>query len=264
MLHSAVEFSSGDDSPQRATVALRVFLEGVKPRLMLVDQEQFTIGSSEQCDLRLRGEELPRLHSVLHIQGQTVWIEAIDDGTVTVDGHAYRRRALRDGDELQFDGIRAIVQIGERSSLKSPIPAPHSPRMTDDLAAMSAEELCDHIELEEVQIHEFEQRKRLGWQALMSAVREMADQEAILAPHPLPSTQVAAISDEKFDELITHVRVLSETLEARTQALVAQESLLIESSSQLCDSQVRVSRQLEELLQRIAPEESSGELRASA
>lgn len=266
MPHSASAFQAApDEELAPVTVALRIFAHGAKPRLVLVDHDEFTIGSGEQCDLRLSGAGAPRLHSILHVQGRAVWIEAqTDDTLVTVEQNAYRRRALRDGDQLHFDGLQATVQIGEPSSQKNPLPALRSSRLSEDLSALSAEELCDQIELEEAQVHNFEQRRRFGWGALMSAVREVIDQESVRSPQPVEAAQVAAISDEKFDELITHVRELSETLDERTKALVAQESLLIESSSQLCESQVRVSRQLEELLERIAPEVAPGELRASA
>ncbi|MFO0916957.1 MAG: FHA domain-containing protein [Planctomycetaceae bacterium] len=264
MQDSAPGISRADEEQSPLTVALRIIADGAKPRLVLIDQQDFLIGTGDQCHLRLKNQESPGLHSILRVQNQTVWIEAVDEGTVSVDGHTYRRRALRDGDQLQFDGVRATVQIGERSSRRNSLPVVQGTRTADDLSDLTAEELCDRIEREEAETRHFEHRRHFGWQALMSAVRDVAEQEAILAPHTLPAAQVAAISDERFDELIAHVRELSETLEARTQALAAQESVLIESSSQLCESQGRVSRQLEELLQRIAPEESSGELRASA
>jgi hypothetical protein len=265
MPHSASGFEApNDDELAPITVALRIFAHGSKPRMVLIDHDEFTIGSDAQCNLRLAAGA-PRLQSILHVQGRAVWIEAqSDDALVTVEQNAYRRRALRDGDQLQFDGLQATVQIGEPSTRKNPLPALRSARLPDDLSALSAEELCDQIELEESHVHNFEQRRRFGWGALMSAVRDVIDQDSVRSPQPVEAAQVAAISDEKFNELITHVRELSETLDERTKSLAAQESLLIESSSQLCESQVRVSRQLEELLERIAPEVASGELRASA
>lgn len=238
-------------------VALQVIPPGKAARLVFIDHDGFTIGSGSNCDLCLADSGVPRLHSRLHLQGPAIWIEAADDGChVIVDHEVYRRRALRDGDQLMFGETEATVHIGE-ASVRAARQTPRSSWDTEDLSFLSAEELCDRIEREEKLAQDFDHGRKLGWQALMSAVQEIIDQKEELSH--------ANVSDEKFDELVAQVRDLSETLDERTKTLASQEALLIESSSQLAEAQLRVSRQLEQLLGRLSPEEDHpGELRVSA
>jgi hypothetical protein len=245
-------------------VALQMTEPNAKPRLIIVDRDGFTIGSGNQCDLQLADGGLPRLHSILHVQGSAVWIEAADrDALLTVGDEVFRRRALRDGDQLRFNDVEIVMHIGEKSVRSAqPVPRPHF--AIDQLARLSADELCDLIDLEETQVRDFERGRRRGLQALLSAVQQT--RAPIITRIDPPATSPAApMSEDKFSELVTHVRGLSESLEERAKELAAQEALLIESSSQLAEAQQRVSRQLDQLLERLANEDDHpGELRVSA
>jgi hypothetical protein len=239
------------------SIALLVQSGEGKPQFLLVEEDGFTIGSGERCDLRLTDAGLPKLHSILHRQGGAVWIEAADDDAlVTVDGEVFRRRALRDGSRLSFGNCEVTVRIGEGAVPSRELPR-NPARLDAELALLSAEELCDRIEREERLVEEFDRRRRFGWRALMSAVSE--------AMHGEPEAVESALADDKLDELALQVRDLSETLEQRTKALSAQEAQLIESSAQLYEAQLRVSRQLEQLLERLSRDaDEPGELRVSA
>lgn len=245
-------------------VALRVVPAGDAARLIFVDHDEFTIGSGDRCDLRLAG--LPRLHSRLHVQGPVIWIEAVDDDALVVVEHEiYRRRALRDGDQLTFDDVEATIHIGE-PSVRAAREMPRSRWETEDPSLLSADELCERIEEEEMLVSDVDNRRKLGWAALMSAVQDVIEQRAFPSDESMiPVPLVASVSEEKFDELVAQVRDLSEALDERTKTLASQEALLIESSSQLAEAQLRVSRQLEQLLDRLSGEEDQpGELRVSA
>jgi predicted component of type VI protein secretion system len=246
-------------------VALQIRFAGAKPQLVIIDHDGFEIGGSEQCDLCLPHCGLPKLHSILHVQGGAVWIEMAHEGAVvSIDGESYRRRALRDGDEILIGNVPLTVHIGTKSvDSARPIPEPHL-SLEQRLSRLTAEELCDLIELEESQTRDFERRRQMGLKALLSAVHDVVDADAD-QPQPSALPQVAAISDDRFDELVAQIRGLSDTLDERTRELAAQETLLLESSSQLVEAQRRVNRQLEQLIERIAPEENPpGELRVSA
>jgi hypothetical protein len=255
---------AGKDNPA-ATVALLVQRDGERPQIMLVAGEDFTIGSGEQCDLRLIDDALPKLHSILHVQGQVVWIEAADDDAlISLGGEVFRRRALRDGDLLTFGRTEVTIHIGD-AALRSLRQQSKTPRMDDDVSLLSAEELCDRIEREEKLVDEFDRRRRFGWQALMAAVREALNDEAGVPAAQPPSPAIAPlVNDDALEDLVAQVRDLSETLDERTKTLTAQEAQLIESSSQLCEAQLRVSRQLEQLLERLSRDDDRGELRVSA
>jgi len=242
-------------------VALQIRRAGSKPRLMIVKHDGFQIGAAEQCDLCLPQLGLPKFHSVLHVQGTAVWIEAVDDDAlISLDGEAFRRRALRDGDELSFGELTIAVHIGEQSvQAARPISQPHF-SLDDRLSRLTAEELCDLIELEEMQTEQYDRRRQLGMKALMSAVQDVVDTD-VLGSESDAVPQLAAIADDRFDELVAQIRDLSDTLDERTRELSAQETLLLESSAQMTEAQRRVNRQLEQLLERLSPDE---DMRVSA
>jgi hypothetical protein len=252
--------------PPTPLVALQVIPAGDSARLVFVDHDEFTIGSGDHCDLCLPQADLPRLHSRLHVQGPVIWIEAVDDDAlVIVDHEIYRRRALRDGDQLTFGDVEATVHIGE-ASVRAARQMPRSRWEAEDITLLTAEELCERIEVEEAFAGDADHGRKLGWAALMSAVQAVIDRGIGTSDEEMiPAPLVASVSDEKFDELVAQVRDLSETLDERTKTLATQEALLIESSSQLAEAQLRVSRQLEQLLDRLGAEDDQpGELRVSA
>lgn len=254
------------ENPQSSPlVALQIRFASAKPRLVIVDHDGFEIGGGEQCDISLPHCGLPKLHSLLHVQGGAVWIEAMhDEARICTGGEQFRRRALRDGDEITVGEYTLTIHIGTQSiEAAKPVPQPHF-NMDERLSRLTAEELCDLIELEELQSQDFDRRRQLGMKALLAAVHDVIDADAAKSlPDEMP--QVAAIADDRFDQLVAQIRGLSDTLDQRTRELAAQETLLLESSSQLAEAQRRVNRQLEQIIDRIAPEDNApGELRVSA
>jgi hypothetical protein len=227
-----------------------------EPHFLPVDHDGFTIGSGARCDLVLAGE-FPKLHSVLHVQGRAVWIEAArEDAALIIEGESFRRRALRDGDRLTFGAMELTVHVGEGAFAAARLAASSQRRIGEELSLLSAEELCDRIEQEERLVAEFEEGRRTGFEALVTALREILHQEE----HP-----TIPLPEDALDSLVTQVRGLSETIEERTKALSEQEAHLIESSSQLCQAQLRISRQLEQLIDRLGDhDDPRGELRVSA
>ncbi len=240
-------------------VALQIIPGREPAKLVFVDHDEFTIGAGENCDLCLCADDLPTLHSRLFVQGTVIWIEAVDDSAfILVNGEAFRRRALRDGDRLTFGRIEAAIHIGE-ASVRAARQTARARQQLEDLSLLSAEELCDRIELEDTRVQDVGRRRRLGWQALMSAVEDMIETGIE------PIMPAVSASDDRFDKLVAQVQDLSATLEARTKSLAAQEAHLMESSAQLAEVQLRVSRQLDQLLDRLANDDDQpGELRVSA
>lgn len=247
-------------------IALQVISAEEKSKLVFVDHDEFTIGADEHCDLSLPQAGLARLQSILYVQGQAIWIEAVHpEALIIVNDEVFRWRALRDGDQLTFGSVETLVHIGE-ASVQAAREQLRSRRETEDLALLSAEDLCDRIELEEHRVGEFERRRRLGWQAMLSAMQSVLERDdAASSDDAMAVPLVAGLPDVKFHELVAQVQNLSETLDERTKSLAAQEALLVESTSQICEVQRRVSRQLDQLLERISTDDQHpGELRVSA
>lgn len=247
-------------------VALMIQSKQRKPQFLLVQHDGFSIGTGDHCDLQLAEQGMSRWQSTLHVQGTSVWIEAAEEqGVVNVNHTPYHRRALRDGDRLFFGQTEVIVSIRDAAgSASAAIPA--VPKMSEDLSQLSAEELCRRIEQEEVEVQEFDRRRRFGMMALLSAAQELKH-TGIMRDRDLaiPTAATAQLSDDKLNDLFTQVRELSESLEEQTKTLSVHESLMAESSSQLADAQRVVSHQLDQLLERLGHEEEKpGEFRASA
>lgn len=266
-MSNADPHSSERTSP---AIALQMISAVETSRLVFVDHDDFTIGGGSHCDLCLTNRNLGRLHSVLHIQGAAIWIEAVHpDAMIVVNDEVFRWRALRDGDRLTFDDVETFVHIGEESieAARRQMEADlHRRQEIEAPALLSAEELCDRIEAEEIRVADFDRGRRFGWEALLSAVQEIIDRDDEDShPHTVSVPLVAAAPDQTIHELADQVRHLSETLDERNRTLAAQEAQLVESSSQLCEAQRRVSRQLDQLMERLAPnDDHPGELRVSA
>jgi hypothetical protein len=81
-----------------------------------------------------------------------------------------------------------------------------------------------------------------------------------------PDSSEAELAEaRRFEELLEQIKVLSNTLDNRTQILADRESELLETSSQLQSVQDRMTRQLDELMLRLNQQNGApDELRASA
>ncbi len=229
------------------SVTLEVRVPGERARRLAMLHDEFLIGRAGICDLRLDDDELPLVHSELHRQGGVLWIEAGDEGTlIDINGRAYSRLALRNGDRLKIGVREVVVQIGEEVDLPEERDA-HD----EDLSELSADELCERILAEQSEIDEFERRRLEGWKGLVTAL------ESTLVETQPAEGQAAA---ERMESLLAELRQLSEQLGEQARQLAGQEAEVLDVTSQLRSSQDAMSRKLDQLIQRFG----EGELRASA
>ena len=135
-------------------------------------------------------------------------------------------------------------------------------RRTEDITQLTAEDLCDRILSEQSVVDEFESSRLNGWQKLMAAIRTTA--VAIqFPPAELDNSPAVEFSDD-CERLLDQIREMSEMMSGRTRELDACESDLLAATSLLQETQDRVSRQIEELLDQIGDVSQPNELRASA
>jgi hypothetical protein len=215
-------------------------------RQVTVDGDGFLIGRGDFCDLQLDDVTQPLVHSELHLQGQTVWIEAADDNdAVVVNGDRCRRMALHDGDRVQCGGTEITFHIGSHAGTAEAFP--HS-QFADDLALLSASELCDRIADEETQIAAFERGQLSGWHSLLQSVEATLLDDGRALDHP------------RLESAVAELRSLSDLIASRTQQLAEHEAEFLESTSDLEDAQAAIARRIEQLLQGFG----ESELRASA
>jgi len=158
---------------------------------------RFLIGASEQCDLRLGGDDMPALHSILHVHGDEFRLEALSSSPpIRVNGTVMKTVLLADGDVIEIGEIGPFQFIEncrlEKAAEGSPdmeaqqtgkpqnmLPFPADDRVRhQDLEHRSAAELVELIEQEQKVVRQFESRRRLVVEALLAAVRERADSAA--------------------------------------------------------------------------------------
>src|SRR4051812_43150982 len=84
------------------SVVLEVCRGRTEHPLRPVHSERFLIGSSPRCDLRLGGEDMPPLHSLIVIDGTDVWLEAVAPRPhLVVNDRPQSSVRLADGDHIR-------------------------------------------------------------------------------------------------------------------------------------------------------------------
>ena len=143
-------------------------------RVRPVNSEKFLIGSGTACDLQLGGDQLPALHSILHVDAADVWIEAISAQSLVVNHHAVESCLLRNGDRVEVGPFEFQMRIESPRSQIQSVSAAGSSRVrrphfdldamssTETIQRLSATQLVDAIDRELELIERFESRRQLG------------------------------------------------------------------------------------------------------
>lgn len=230
---------------QSASLLLEVRDVDGRTRRLPVDADGFLIGRGDFCDLQLDEAALPLVHSEIHLQDGVAWIEVVDAAAIEINGRAVPRLTLRSGDVLQFGSLTGTVRMGAdvAAGQRTPVEA------WEDLAALSAFELCERIESEQSAILEDERRRFQGIESLLVALETV-----------LRTDQSLVEQDPRTENVVTQLHDLSEALAARTRQLQEQEQQFLVSASEIKQSQDEMARRLEDLIQHL----DTGNLRASA
>tara|TARA_R110002072_G_scaffold302603_1_gene486696 strand:- start:161144 stop:162073 length:930 start_codon:yes stop_codon:yes gene_type:complete len=227
-----------------------------------INRDRFLIGAGERCDLRLGGEGMSAVHSVVHIDGRDIWLETLADSPeVRVNGRLTRSAALEPGDDLEIGSFSLTLH---RTSSAKPVLAPRiygasvSETLTDEELAnpleeieeLTARQLVDLIDQEEALIEEFEARRKMGAQALMDVVknrfRELdAEDEAVSEEQPTPKQLL-----HELQSAIISLNEFAQEFDRRTERLSQTESQRVANS--LLDFQQQVVSRLDGVLEKIA------------
>jgi hypothetical protein len=226
-----------------------------------VSRDRFLIGAGERCDLRLGGEGMPAVHSVVHLDGREIWLETlVDSPSVRVNGRVTRSAALEPGDDLEIGSFSLTLH---RTTSTEPVPAPRiygasvSEILTEeelsnplDVEELTALQLVDLIDQEEALIEEFEARRRLGAQALMDAVKQRfanpdAEDEPV-AEEPATPAQLLG----ELQAAIISLNEFAQEFEQRTEKLSQPETQRVAKS--LLDFQQQIVSRLDGVLEKIA------------
>lgn len=225
-------------------------------------RDRFLIGAGERCDLRLGGDGIPAVHSVVHVDGTEIWLETLADSPdVRVNGRLTRSAALEPGDDLEIGAFKLSLHRTESSeSVQTPriYGAPVREELTEDeldnpiedLEELTARELVELIDQEEAIIEEFEARRRLGAQALMDVVRQRflesdVDDSTGAEESPTPSQLL-----NELQAAILSLNEFAQEFEQRTERLSQPETQRVANS--LLDFQQQIVSRLDGVLEKIA------------
>ncbi|HEY4259924.1 MAG TPA: FHA domain-containing protein [Schlesneria sp.] len=240
---------------QTSTPAAQFTLE-LDEGSMVVDRDQIRIGSSPVCEIHLL--DGPLLHSVIRTDAGAVWIEVADEAAeLNVNWRACRRMALRDGDVISVCGMDMTVRdVASYSAHTGAI------ELVENITQLTADEICDRILSEQASVDQFEAGRLQGMQKLMEAMKAVITAEPSTAA-VLTNTPVVEFSDE-CQRLLDQIHEMSEMMNGRTRELDLCETELVAATELLEETQERVSRQIETLLDQIDEASVQSGLRASA
>ena len=245
-----------DESIDQLSVPAAQFTLEFDEGSMVIDRDQIRVGSSPVCEIHLL--EGPLLHSVIRTEAGAVWIETADEAAeLNVNWRACRRMALRDGDVISICGMDMTVRDAATYSAQV-----GAVELVEDITQLTADELCDRILSEQSAVDQFEEGRLKGMQKLMEAMK------AVIAAEPatselLPTAPAVEFSDE-CQRLLDQIHEMSEMMNGRTRELDLCENELVAATELLEETQDRVSRQIETLLDQIGEAAVPSELRASA
>ena len=247
-----------------------------------VTHPRFLIGAGSTCDLRLGGEGMPALHSLITISGREITLEAIAvEPALKVNGRRIQTTLLHDGDVIDVGEVELLARFeaGRTPSGAQLISAPPAVPSDSDRPAseLTPAELVELIEEEEKQVEEFESRQREGAHALVQAIMghgrrsatrpsEIGVRAPIPAPHFLSKrpqilaaqtrqSQLAADRDpavqQEIEELGRHLSELAQEVKGNTERAAQREATYAEAADTLLDTQDKLVSQLEVLLDQV-------------
>jgi hypothetical protein len=178
-----------------------------------------------------------------------------------VNGRTETSVRLADGDRICIGPIELLAHVPAQPANSI------QPQATQDVeiqqerpepaaSELSAKELVERIEAATELVNEFEERQRLGIEALHAAIQQREHQLSA-AETPAHATLpiaggVTARPDVDLDSLVVQLAGVVGELEKRSGAEWRREAGYLDAVSTLFETQDRLSRQLEILLRRVA------------
>ncbi len=224
--------------------------------------DRYLIGSGDWCDLCLGGPQMPVLHSVIHRDGEQIWIDAVAPAPeLTINGVVTPFGEILPGDELSIGAFQFHLRQNKQASKFTAVPS--IDRVTtvpdlDELPNLSASELIDLLAGELELADELERRKQRGTEALLDALRrqQSGGQEQYAAPsrieiaaHQQSLKQPADLMQE-LEAAIHSINQFAKTLEARSHQLSNRE--ISAAATTLLKIQEQVVSRLDEVLAKVA------------
>lgn len=260
-------------------LVLEVTRGSTRFRRRSVTSSRYLIGAGATCNLRLGGDDMPALHSIITTSGREITLEAIAaTPALAVNGRLVSSALLHDGDVIHVGQFELLARV-EAGHAPEALVAAEGDLVIDaerPVADLSTAELVDLIEQEERQIEEFEGRQQVGMKALVQAIMSRADRPAhkgapgvdtrapIPAPHFLSKrpegmvtrarqAQQAAdqVIQNDLEKLGEQLSSLSQELKGSSERATRREVQLASATDELLDTQQKIVSQLEVVIDQV-------------
>lgn len=283
-LHQPARKSNRTESQARLT--LEICRGCTRFPLRPVVGRRFLIGGGICCDLRLGGEEIPSLHSLLLAEDDQIVLEAIvQTPPLKVNGQHVEHAEIKDGDIIEIGTFQLLVHAAQlpQTSISEPhmtqydkLPEDIAQSIPDEtkLEDLTAAELVERIEQEQAMVDDFEGRRRQGADALLAAALEQAKRgtageavdndvseptrlrmveanESAESEQPVVVNTAEAVLEEA-QQLLRLMKDYAQQIDERTQQISEEGRQSIPTSTQLALMQKQINQRLDELIQQAA------------
>ncbi|MBI3864281.1 MAG: hypothetical protein HY290_20550 [Planctomycetia bacterium] len=238
-----------------------------------VNSARFLIGAGKTCDLRIGGDGMPALHSIITTAGRDITLEAIaTEPVLAVNGNTIQSALLHDGDIINFGQVELLARLeAGHAPAGVEVPEAGSTETIDaerPIADLSAAELVDLIEHDEHEIEEFETRQHVGLKALVQEAMSRANRPSRRAPIPAPhflakrpqgvvtrARQAQGAADrmihDDLEKLGEQLSNLSQELKGTTERASRRDAEIASATDDLLDTQHKLVSQLETVLDQV-------------
>ncbi|QDV53402.1 hypothetical protein Enr17x_54770 [Gimesia fumaroli] len=237
-----------------------------------LQEDRLTIGAGSSCGLQLAGDEMPILHTVVHLKSGEVTIEAIaPQPKLLLNGIPVQSSVVSDGDVITIGAIEFVFRLSSPQTATSVTTAPlsgspletsapftpdkkrdHSMTNETTLKGLSASELIDLIEQDFQLIEQYETRREQGAAALLSQIKhQKEEQEESLADHEQLSDEEQKGLLADLEAMMEELTKFSEELQQRADQLTNREQSYEVAAASLLETQEKLASQLDRTLDHV-------------
>lgn len=248
--------NNSEQTPGSSSPILEIVCGKTASPLRPILQDRFLIGSGPRCDLRLGGDDMPLLHSIVHISGGTICIDPVADTPQLLVNGRPGAADLQSGDEIVIGRFRMVLHGASVACESQAVSELNADTLETedqiDPSTLSAAELVELIEAEEALIEEFEARRQSGADALLDAVQRRAD--------ALPLDTAAPQTEELLGGIRSAVLSLGQSTRQLEQPAGLSESDVQDAAASLLDCQQEIISALDRVLSLIEQRKADDEL----
>ncbi len=223
--------------------------------------DRFLIGSGRFCDLRLGGEGIPVIHSVIRHDGEEAWIDVlVPSPPLVVNGEIEHSATISDGDQIRIGCFEFYVQ---KPTIQSDAKQQRQTEDGQDIAnilknelveqpkpqELSAAELVEKLEQEHELVDRYEARREMGARALLQAISERAARLSEAdSSYDLSEGKILP----QIESVLQELDRFHASLQERSEMLEQREISCAEAASTLLEVQQRMADMFESMVKQIA------------